>query len=225
MVDIKMSKLMENKEALHVASEVVVMLGLTFYFNQQNKKLKGYIEDIVQRIEEQEDIIQKHEELIRKLSQHNVEVYKNYQQMQVPIVSSQQYTNTTPSEDSSPKSRSRVNTSKGGKNSNTAVNSKKHRQYPTVHINSPLEDPTIQKRNIQPMHANVTFNNQGKNHLTVSDKSFKKPEVNTSHVDLSTEEEFSENDESDLDKELAEELEELDEYSDTEIKESLKKRI
>ena len=58
---------MENKQLVHIASEVVIAIGLTFYFNQQNKKLKGYIEDLVQRVEEQEELLQKHEQIIRKL--------------------------------------------------------------------------------------------------------------------------------------------------------------
>lgn len=65
-----MSKFLENKQLVHIASEVVILLGLTFYFNQQNKKLKGYIEDLVQRVEEQEDLLQKHEQIIRKLVEH-----------------------------------------------------------------------------------------------------------------------------------------------------------
>jgi hypothetical protein len=63
-----MSKLFENKQQLvHIASEVVVLLGLTFYFNSQNKKLTGHIEDLAQRIEEQEDLIQNHETIIKQL--------------------------------------------------------------------------------------------------------------------------------------------------------------
>ena len=62
-----MSKLLENKQIIHIASEIVILLGLTFYFNQKNKKLLGYIEDLSQRVEEQEDLLQKHEEIIKKL--------------------------------------------------------------------------------------------------------------------------------------------------------------
>ena len=62
-----MAKLMENKQMIHIASEIVVVIGLTFYFNQKNKKLMGHIEDLSQRIEEQEDLLQKHEQIIRKL--------------------------------------------------------------------------------------------------------------------------------------------------------------
>ena len=56
---------MENKHMIHVLSEVAAMLGITFYFSQQNKRLKGYIEDLAQRMEEQEDLIQRHEEMLK----------------------------------------------------------------------------------------------------------------------------------------------------------------
>jgi hypothetical protein len=62
-----MSTLLENKQIIHVASEIVVLTGLTFYFSQKNKKLTGHIEDLAERIEEQEDLLQKHEQVIRKL--------------------------------------------------------------------------------------------------------------------------------------------------------------
>jgi hypothetical protein len=62
-----MAKLMENKQMIHIASEIVVIIGLTFYFNQKNKKLMSHIEDLSQRIEEQEDLLQKHEQVIRKM--------------------------------------------------------------------------------------------------------------------------------------------------------------
>lgn len=66
---------MENKQMIHIASEIVVVIGLTFYFNQKNKKLMSHIEDLSQRIEEQEDLLQKHEQIIKKL----VESIKQYQ--------------------------------------------------------------------------------------------------------------------------------------------------
>jgi hypothetical protein len=70
-----MAKLMENKQMIHIASEIVVVIGLTFYFNQKNKKLMSHIEDLSQRIEEQEDLLQKHEQIIKKLA----ESIKQYQ--------------------------------------------------------------------------------------------------------------------------------------------------
>jgi len=58
---------MENKQMIHIASEIVALVGLTFYFNQKNKKLLGHIENLAQKIEEQEDLIQKHEHVIKKM--------------------------------------------------------------------------------------------------------------------------------------------------------------
>jgi phage shock protein A len=64
-----MSKIFENKSMLiHVAAEIIVVIGITFYFSQKNKKLMGHINDLIQRIEDQEDIIQKHEQLINNLT-------------------------------------------------------------------------------------------------------------------------------------------------------------
>ena len=60
---------------IHIASEIVVVIGITFYFNQKNKKLMGHIQDLSQRIEEQEDLLQKHDQIIKKLA----ESIKQYQ--------------------------------------------------------------------------------------------------------------------------------------------------
>lgn len=67
-----MSKLFtDNKQMMvHIVSEVVVLVGLTFYFNQKNKKLMAHIEDLAQRIEEQEDLLQKHDQIIKQLVDH-----------------------------------------------------------------------------------------------------------------------------------------------------------
>ena len=63
-----MSKLFENKQQIiHIATELIALIAITFYFSQKNKKLMNHIEDLAQRIEEQEDIIQKHEKLIQKM--------------------------------------------------------------------------------------------------------------------------------------------------------------
>lgn len=63
------SKLLENKQLIHIASEVVVLLGLTFYFSSKNKKLMGHIEELAQKIESQEDQIQKLETTLQQAGQ------------------------------------------------------------------------------------------------------------------------------------------------------------
>ena len=64
-----MSKIFENKTFLiHIAAEIIIIIGVSFYFSQKNKKLMGHINDLIQRIEDQEDMIQKHEQLINNLT-------------------------------------------------------------------------------------------------------------------------------------------------------------
>lgn len=60
------SKFLENKQMIHIASEVVVLMGLTFYFSSKNKKLMGHIEELAQKVEAQEDQIQKLETSLKQ---------------------------------------------------------------------------------------------------------------------------------------------------------------
>ena len=62
-----MSKLIENKQIIHIVTEVVVIAGIVFYFSSKNKKLSEQIEDLSQRLEDQEEMIQNHEQVIRQL--------------------------------------------------------------------------------------------------------------------------------------------------------------
>ena len=55
-------KLTNNKQLVHIVSEVIVLLGITFYFSSQNRKLTGHIEELAQQIEEQEDRLLKLEQ-------------------------------------------------------------------------------------------------------------------------------------------------------------------
>ena len=64
-----MLKLLENKQIIHIATEIVALIGIIFYFSSKNKKLLEHIEDLSQRLEDQEDLIQKHEQIIRQLVQ------------------------------------------------------------------------------------------------------------------------------------------------------------
>jgi len=69
---------------VHIISEVVVLVGLTFYFNQKNKKLMAHIEDLAQRVEEQEDLLQKHDRIIKQVVDH---IGKQQQVIQQNVVS------------------------------------------------------------------------------------------------------------------------------------------
>jgi hypothetical protein len=54
-------KILNNKQIIHIVTEVVVLIGIIFYFSSKNRKLLSHIEDLSQRLEEQEDILQKHD--------------------------------------------------------------------------------------------------------------------------------------------------------------------
>jgi spore germination protein YaaH len=63
-----MSKLFENKQQIiHIATEIIALIAITFYFSQKNKKLMTHIEDLAQRIEDQEETILKHEKMINTM--------------------------------------------------------------------------------------------------------------------------------------------------------------
>ena len=88
-----MSNLSTNKQLMiHVASEIIVLSGITFYFNQKNKYLLSHIETLSQRVEEQEDIINKHEDIINKL----VEYVKQQQKNNTPVQSPERTPERTP---------------------------------------------------------------------------------------------------------------------------------
>jgi uncharacterized coiled-coil protein SlyX len=62
------SSFLDNKQLVHIASEVVILLGVVFYFSSKNKKLLSHIEELSQRVEEQEDSIQKLNETVQKMN-------------------------------------------------------------------------------------------------------------------------------------------------------------
>ena len=66
-MDDKMYNLIEKRNIVHIVSELIALIGITFYFNQKNKKMMVHIEDLSQRLEEQEDLINKHERIINQL--------------------------------------------------------------------------------------------------------------------------------------------------------------
>lgn len=53
------TSMLDTKQIIHIAAEAVVLLGITVYFSSQNKKLTATIEELSQRLEEQEDRMEK----------------------------------------------------------------------------------------------------------------------------------------------------------------------
>lgn len=61
------SKFLEdNKQALHVAAEVIALLGVSVYFSRQNRALSNQINELKSRLEEQHEIISRHEHALRQ---------------------------------------------------------------------------------------------------------------------------------------------------------------
>ena len=173
-----MSKLLEKKDIIHITTEIVVLIGITFYFSSKNKKLLDHIEDLSKRIEEQEDIVQKHEKIIMQLVQNiNNQNNQNINNQNNQNINNQNIKPTTRNQTQPVKKQLVVK----------EQNSKKINQSP---IKVVFKDDEIQ----QQKRSNI----------------------------LIEEENDDESDESDLDEEIAEELQEL--YND-DIDDGLKKRI
>ena len=162
-----MSTLLEKKHIIHMITEVVVILGVIFYFSSKNKKLLNHIENLSKRLEEQEDIIQKHEKIITQLIENSKkELY------QAPVVA----------------------------------------QY-KVPVSQSSSKKVLKERYNENKNQNVN-----KIFLKGSEKVYNKKYKDNEEVSEIIQEEEEENNSSDLDNEIAEELEELEENQDDGLK-------
>lgn len=126
-----MSKLLENKQIVHIATEIVVLIGITFYFSSKNKKLLGHIEDLSQRLEDQEDMIQKHEQIIKQL----VQVINNKSPGPKSAHVSPKHNQPSQQQRHSPSNRKhRRHRSEEHKRESTQKSHKKHLSPPPQHI-------------------------------------------------------------------------------------------
>jgi hypothetical protein len=84
-----MSKILENKfQIIHIVAEITTIIGLGLYFSQKNKKLLADIEILTNRLQEQEDLIQKHEKMIVNLANMFDEHFVMSQQILHPKIKS-----------------------------------------------------------------------------------------------------------------------------------------
>lgn len=175
----------EKKDIIHIATEVVILSGITFYFCSKNKKLSAHIEELSKRLEEQEDIIQKHEKLITQLLQ-KVNNYQSFTNVQP----SQKYQNTNVYS-----------------NQNIKADEVLKKPVSTTRTKNFMSS-TAKMSSVKASPVKVTFKNEEEKPITESDS----------------------DDESALDQEIAEELEELENSSSTAVsidndEDGLKKRI
>ena len=70
-----MNRILEHKQIIHVVSEVVIIASVSYFFYQKNRKLSQEIENLSQLLQEQQNMLDKHETLIKKLLEN-----QNYQQ-------------------------------------------------------------------------------------------------------------------------------------------------
>lgn len=57
----------DNKQILHLVAELLVLIFIIFHFSQKTKRLARHIEDLASRIEEQEDVLQRHEKILEQI--------------------------------------------------------------------------------------------------------------------------------------------------------------
>lgn len=64
-----MSELISGKKVsvIHVASEIVLVGGLLYYVSSTNRKLQSQILELTKRLEHQEQIIKKHNTLLKRI--------------------------------------------------------------------------------------------------------------------------------------------------------------
>lgn len=193
------SKLFENKQLIHIVSEVVVLIGLTFYFSSKNKKLLGHIEELAQTVEQQEDRLQKTEQAIVQLS---TDIGKSLEQFARRIKEQDleiSRLNELVSQTQQDQPQSRVQTRV---HSPPQAQSKSHSQS---QAQSQSYKPRVSKKRVEPEPEPPRVN-----HISVN--IVDKPEMETGNNKievLSNPDEEEEISESELDAELSEELAEL----------------
>lgn len=58
---------MKNNQIIHITAEVIIITGVCFYFSRKTKALNNRIDILTQKLEEQQELINKHEDIISQL--------------------------------------------------------------------------------------------------------------------------------------------------------------
>ena len=58
---------MDKARISHIVSEILVLISMIFYINQKNKVLINHIESLTQEMNDQKEIIDRHEKIILQL--------------------------------------------------------------------------------------------------------------------------------------------------------------
>ena len=56
-----------NRNVIHIACEIVAFTGIVIYFYKRTKTLENQIKELATRLEEQDENIKKHEDILKKI--------------------------------------------------------------------------------------------------------------------------------------------------------------
>ena len=79
-----MSSIFQNARLIHIVGEVVILSAVVIYFHLQNQKLTSHIKEIVKKLEEQDELLKKHDVILQRLLTANVQSFQNPGRQQVP---------------------------------------------------------------------------------------------------------------------------------------------
>ena len=101
-----MPKIIDNKQLIHIITEVTVILGVTLYFSHRIRKLSKQIQYLHNQIEEQNTKINRHEQLFSQIFSHQNPINISPRVQSQRIFSKQNPINISPSPSSSSSSPS-----------------------------------------------------------------------------------------------------------------------
>lgn len=70
-----MFEILHKKDIIHIIAEIAVIAGVVYYFSIQNKKLLEHIKRLDAKLEEQDKLINKHEEILKEILASKVSNY------------------------------------------------------------------------------------------------------------------------------------------------------
>jgi hypothetical protein len=183
-----------KQQIIHIVSELVIITGISIYFNSKVKKLANYIETLENKIIQQEQVIQNHEQLLLRLM-------NNFEIMNVNVSNIQKSFQQNNNNEENIKAKTKLKNNKKNKSSSSSDDKKEEELLknttPSLQTifshNIPNEQIFIMEMPINP----INMMNMNKEQIIQSDKV----------------EEVIDDDEF-LDKEIENELKELDDLGE-----------
>ena len=72
-MNINNTNMKENKSMIiHIISELLILVGIVYFFNKKYKELVGNLDNLSKKIEDQQILLDKHEELFNMLNQSKI---------------------------------------------------------------------------------------------------------------------------------------------------------